>query len=104
MPQIPQSTFLKRPSTIAYMARAFVPSPGFERARGFPPIRLVWKSVRVDQRGLSAFIRFTGLRPGHDLPLLFPHVLGFRLQMALLTQRAFPLPIWNALQIRNHLL
>jgi len=104
MPQSLQTTFLKRPSTIAYMARALVPSPGLESTRGFSSIRLIWKNVRVGRQELSAFIRLTGIRPGHDLPLLFPHVFGFRLQMALLTQRAFPLPVWNALQIRNHLL
>jgi hypothetical protein len=104
MSQSLQTTFLSRPSAIAYMARAFVPSPGLERTRGFPSIRLVWKNARVTRKELSGFTRLTGLQPDDDLPLLFPHVFGFRLQMALLTQRAFPLPIWNALQIRNHLL
>lgn len=104
MSQSLQTTFLNRPSTIVYMARALVPSPGLGRTRGFPRIRLVWKNARVAPQALSAYIRLTGLRHGRDLPLLFPHVFGFRLQMALLTQRAFPLPIWNALQIRNHLL
>jgi hypothetical protein len=98
------ATFLKRPSTIAYMVRAFLPSPGLKRARGFPPIRMVWKDARVGRQDLSSFLRFTGLRPGQGMPLLFPHVFGFRLQMALLTHPAFPLPIWGALQIRNHLL
>lgn len=38
------------------------------------------------------------------MPVLFPHVFGFRLMMALLTERKHPLPIWNALQIRNRLM
>ncbi len=104
MSHSPHTTFLKRPSTIAYMARAFFPSPGLKRSRGFPPIRMVWRNVRVGRRELSSFLRFTGLRPGEGMPLLFPHVFGFRLQMALLTHPAFPMPIWGALQIRNHLL
>jgi hypothetical protein len=36
--------------------------------------------------------------------MLFPHVFGFPLQMAILTHPIFPAPIWRALQIRNHLL
>ena len=104
MSQSLHTTFLKRPSTIAYMARAFVPSPGLKRTRRFPPIRLVWKNVRVGRQELSSFLRLTGLRLGQGMPLLFPHVFGFRLQMALLTHTAFPMPIWGALQIRNHLL
>lgn len=104
MSQSLQKTFLNRPSTIVYMARALVPSPGLGRTHGFPSIRLVWKNARVAPQALSTYIRLTGLPHGDDLPLLFPHVFGFRLHMALLTQRAFPLPIWNALQIRNHIL
>jgi hypothetical protein len=98
------ATFLNRPSTLVYMARAFVPSPGLRRTRGFPPLRMVWKNVRVGRQELSRFLRLTGLRPGHGMPVLFPHVFGFRLQMALLTHPAFPMPVWGALQIRNHLL
>jgi MaoC like domain len=98
------ATFLKRPSTIAYMARAFLPSPGLKRTRGFPPIRVIWKNARVGRQELSSFLRLTGLRLGQGMPLLFPHVFGFRLQMALLTHPAFPMPVWGALQIRNHLL
>jgi hypothetical protein len=36
--------------------------------------------------------------------MLFPHVFGFPAQMAILTHPLFPVPIWGALQIRNHLL
>src|SRR5581483_3844858 len=32
-----------------------------------------------------------------------PHTIGFRLHMALLTRRVFPIPIWRMLQIRNRL-
>ena len=99
-----ETVFLKRPSTIAYMTRAFVPSPGLKGTRRFPPIRMVWKNARVGRQELSSFLRLTGLRLGQGMPLLFPHVFGFRLQMALLTHPAFPMPIWGALQIRNHLL
>ena len=44
----------------------------------------------------------TGLADSPHWRLLYPLVIGFRLQMALLTHRAFPFPIWGALQIRNH--
>lgn len=46
----------------------------------------------------------TGLNAEGGLPMLYPHVVGFPLLMAILTCPTFPLPIWNALQIRNHLL
>ncbi|MCL4715588.1 MAG: hypothetical protein KJZ75_11830 [Hyphomonadaceae bacterium] len=60
-----------------------------------------WNSCRASQRQLVDFSALTGLNTGSHLPLLLPQVLGFRLNMAVLTHPRFPLPIWNALQIRN---
>jgi acyl dehydratase len=96
--------FGRRPSTVAFMLRALHPSPGLRKAGGFPPIRASWRQHRVDRRHLAGFLRLTGLRADHGLPLLYPHVLSFPLQMAILTHPAHPVPIWNSLQIRNHLL
>ncbi len=96
--------FDRRPSTVAYMLRACHRSAGLRQAGGFPPIRASWKQCRVDRRHLALFLQLTGLRADGALPLLYPHVFGFPLQMAILTHPAFPLPIWNSLQIRNHLL
>ena len=76
MSQSLQTTFLKRPSTIAYMARAFVPSPGLESTRGFPPIRLEWKNVSVDQKDLSAFLPSPGLVTDTTCLCCFPMSSG----------------------------
>ncbi len=96
--------FGRPPSALAFMARAFYPSP---RRRGpvlFPDLRVRWRGHRIDRRHLSTFRELTGLREEPGLPLLYPHVLGFRLHMVVLTHPSFPVPIWRALQIRNHLL
>ena len=86
------------------MARALYPSRGLRRAGRFPLLRAIWRGHRVDPRRLTRFFTFTGLRVEQDLPLLYPLVFGFPLQMVILTHPAFPLPIWGALQIRNHVL
>lgn len=96
--------FNRRPSTLAYMLRALQPSPGLRNAGGFPPVRAIWNEMPIDQRGLKTFLGLTGLKAAEGLPMLYPHVISFPLQMAILTCPAFPLPIWGALQIRNHLL
>jgi hypothetical protein len=96
--------FDSRPSTVAYMVRAFYPSPGLRKAGRFPLLRATWRRHRVDPRHLGGFLRLTGLRGEKDLPLIYPLVVGFPLQMAILTHPAFPVPIWGALQIRNHVL
>ncbi|MEI6738375.1 MAG: acyl dehydratase, partial [Pseudomonadota bacterium] len=91
------------PSAIAFMARALLPSPGLPKDGDFPRIIQRWTGLRFDRGHLAAFRTATGLRDSNSISILYPHVLGFRLQMALLTHPAYPLPIWGALQIRNRL-
>jgi hypothetical protein len=92
----------KPPSALVFMTRAFLPSPGLPRDGGLLSIVQRW-AFRIDASHLAAFDRATGLSSTDGVSILYPHVLGFRLQMAVLTHRAFPLPIWKALQVRNRL-
>ena len=91
------------PSALAFMSRAFRSSPGWHEGMSFPHIVERWQGLRIDAGHLSAFRKATGSGDDDAVSVLYPHVLGFRLHMALLTHPAFPLPIWNALQIRNRL-
>jgi acyl dehydratase len=90
----------RQPSALAYMARALLPSATRQASEPLPPVAATWSGVRLATRHQETFRKATGL---DGLSVLYPHVLGFRLQMAVLTSRAFPLPIWNALQVRNRL-
>lgn len=85
------------------MARAVRRSPGLARGESITPISVQWKGLRIEPGQLERFCRDTGLRSDAGVPVLFPQVIGFRLQMALLTHPAYPLPIWTALQVRNRL-
>ncbi len=93
--------FRARPSALAFMARAVRPSPGLKR--GVPAIAARWRH-RPDAAELARFHALSGLPEGEMLPLLYPHTIGFPLHMTILTQPAFPLPIWRMLQIRNRIL
>lgn len=90
------------PSALAYMVRAFARPPGLRPVRRPPGLSMRWSPLRIDP---AQWERFTALARGGETgrQLLFPHVFGFRLVMALLTHPSFPLPIWQALQVRNHL-
>lgn len=91
------------PRAPAFMARAifFPRRPGLRD--GLPGLAAAWRGHRVARARLDDFLALTGL-DGHPLwPLLYPHAAGFRLLMTLLTDRRFPFPIWNALQVRNRL-
>ena len=92
--------FRARPSALAFMARALRPSPGLHK--GVPAISARWRH-RVDAAELKRFHALSGLPEGEALPLLYPHTIGFPLQMAILTQPAFPVPIWKVLQVRNRI-
>jgi hypothetical protein len=88
------------------MPWAFVPSRGWRADEGFPDLRAAWTHFRIETKALAEIQEAsgTGIRlPAGKLALLAPHVVGFRLQMAMLMHRTWPLPIWNALQVRNRL-
>ena len=93
----------RAPSAPAFMARALLPLRGLRQDGAFPRLVLRWSGLRIAPHHWAAYCAATGARDAEQVPVLYPHVLGFRLQMALLTHPAFPLPIWRALQIRNHL-
>lgn len=69
----------------------------FKRARTgvtAPRTRLVFPGVRIDLGKLAAYERACGFEVGADeLPITYPHVLGFPLVMRLLSEPAFPLPL-----------
>lgn len=91
-----------RPSAVPYMARGMLPVK--RRASLAPQLTARWHGHRVDRDEFASFNRIAGLAPGAaTLPLLYPHAIGFRLAMAILTHPRFPVPIWGVLQIRNHL-
>jgi acyl dehydratase len=104
MPEALRIEVRRRPSTVGNMARALYPSAGLAKAGRFPSIVVSWRRHQVDRRHLDTFLGLTGLGANGHLPLLFPHVVSFPLQMTILTHPMFPVPIWGALQIRNHLL
>jgi len=93
----------RAPSALTFMSRAILPSPGLAPDGRFPGMAVRWAGLRIERAQLQAFGHATGISVRDGLPILFPHVFGFRLQMALLTHRRYPLPIWTALQVRNRL-
>ncbi len=95
--------FRRAPSALAFMARA-VFTPRRTGLQAEPPaLAATWSAHPVGGAQLDLVLSLTGLAGQPVWPLLYPQVIAFRLQMAVLTDRAFPLPIWNALQIRNRL-
>jgi len=95
--------YRRRPSALGYMALALWPKRGLLQDAALPRLEARWHGLRASPRERRDFAASCGLPPGEGLPLLLLHTLALRLQMALLTQPAFPLAIWRVLQIRNRL-
>lgn len=96
-------SYQRAPSALRFMARAFRRSTGLAPGGIVPPLAVQWNGMRLGAANLERFCRETGLGAAEGVPVLLPQAVGFRLQMALLTHPAYPLPIWTALQVRNRL-
>jgi hypothetical protein len=87
------------------MARALRQrSPASGALVRFGSIRTQWTDFRLTAAQARLLAELTAV--GEQRPvarILIPQILGFRLNMSVLTRPEFPLPIWNALQIRNRL-
>jgi len=104
MPSSLQLEFARRPSALRYMAHALRTRRGMPRGAPLPGIEARWRGYRASARDVDDFRRIAAIAPGDAAPILLLHAVSFRLQMAVLTHPAFPLPIWRVLQVRNHLL
>ncbi|MEO7132574.1 MAG: MaoC/PaaZ C-terminal domain-containing protein [Dermatophilaceae bacterium] len=66
-----------------------------------PDTRAVRRGVRIELDNLVDYSRLCGFGVGTALPVTYPHLLAFPLQMAVMSQRAFPLPLLGAVHVTN---
>jgi hypothetical protein len=64
---------------------------------------LVLDDVAVDRDRLARYARVCGFDLSDALPATYPHVLAFGLQLALLTDPGFPLPVVGLVHIANRI-
>ncbi len=65
------------------------------------PTRLELAGIRVEPEQLAAYARVCGFSLRESLPPTYPHILGFPLQMALMTERSFPFGLLGLVHIEN---
>jgi acyl dehydratase len=75
----------------------------FGRGGGLPEDHLARKGVTTDPAHLAAYNRVCLLPQGDVLPATYPHMLTFPLQMALMTDRSFPLALPGLVHVRNRI-
>jgi acyl dehydratase len=86
------------PGLLPLYARAVLPRSGGDSvpARG---LRL--RGVRPTPDDVAAYAGVCGFRLGSTLPPTYPHLLGFRLQLALMGDRAFPFEATGLVHVAN---
>ncbi|WP_040337623.1 MaoC family dehydratase [Candidatus Blastococcus massiliensis] len=89
------------PNLGALYAKAALTGRG--RGGDLPDTRLARNGVGVDLDHLAAYARVCGMPLGDVLPATYPHMLAFPLQMALMTDRAFPLAMVGLVHVRNRI-
>ncbi len=87
------------PNLGALYAKAALTARG--RGGGLPDTHLARHGVTVDRDHLAAYARVCRLPLDDVLPATYPHMLTFPLQMALMTDRAFPLGMVGLVHVRN---
>jgi acyl dehydratase len=89
------------PNLAKLYAKAAVTARG--RGGDLPEGRLARKGVAVDPAHLAAYTRVCGLPLNDVLPATYPHLLTFPLQMALMSDRSFPLALPGLVHVRNRI-
>ena len=98
----PNRTVLESPPNMAALfARAALTARG--RGGNLPDTRLARTSVTVDPDDLAAYDRVCGFTFGDSLPPTYPHMITFPLQLALMTDRSFPLALPGFVHLRNRI-
>ncbi|WP_098957294.1 MaoC/PaaZ C-terminal domain-containing protein [Pseudonocardia sp. N23] len=73
------------------------------RGTTLPADEVVRDDVLVDRGHVADYARVCGFALSDTLPLTYPHVLGFALQVELMARRTFPLPLPGLVHVRNRI-
>lgn len=75
----------------------------FARRGGDLPDTALATDVVIDRDHLAAYNRVCGFGQGDELPMTYPHVLGFPSQLKLMTGRGFPFALPGLVHIANRI-
>ncbi|HET6627214.1 MAG TPA: MaoC/PaaZ C-terminal domain-containing protein [Nocardioidaceae bacterium] len=97
------------PATLPMMLKAALPVvPGVSRLPGvkksgstLPSLILTRHDVPIDRDHVAAYSEVCGFRLRDSVPLTYPHVLAFPLQLSLMTDPGFPFPAIGTVHLEN---
>lgn len=74
---------------------------GLKAGSTIPHIEAHISGLRADLKALSSYRKVCGFKPSQSLPVTYPHVLAFTVQMAVMTHADFPLQLLGLVHVRN---
>ncbi len=89
------------PSAGALAWRALLSQRKGKRGGPLPRQTLVRQEVPLDAEHIAQYAAVCGFSPAHGVPMTYPHVLGFPLQLMLMTESAFPYPVIGLVHLGN---
>ncbi|GAA1896819.1 MaoC/PaaZ C-terminal domain-containing protein [Lapillicoccus jejuensis] len=96
---MPVLTYGRSPDLPALFAKAVV--TGRFGGGAVPPTTAQRRGVAVDLDHLVDYAHLLGFTVGSALPVTYPHVLAFPLQVALMARRDFPFPLVGLVHVEN---
>lgn len=97
-------TFDNLPSALPAYAKALRARGRLEEGQTIPRIEARVNGVTPDPAKLSKYRSICSFAETDKLPVSFPQVIGFPLQMAALTHEKFPLKLLGLVHVRNQIL
>jgi acyl dehydratase len=97
------------PRVLPMMLKAALPAlPGLNALPGIrkqgtelPDLALTRHDVPIDAQHVAAYAEVCGFPVKDTLPLTYPHLLAFPLQMAIMTDSSFPFPAIGTVHLEN---
>ena len=100
-----QLEYAQLPSLVpTYLRAATRFGGGLDDGATIPVFRARVDQLRIHAKPLARYCRVCGFTEGATLPITYPHVLGFPLQMTVITHRRFPLKVLGLIQVRNEII
>ncbi|GAA0507521.1 hypothetical protein GCM10011581_20730 [Saccharopolyspora subtropica] len=88
------------PKLSALYVRAVATGPG-RRGDQLPGTEYVRRDIEIDREHLADYARVCGFGLRDELPITYPHVLGFGLSLRLMTDPDFPFPLVGLVHVAN---
>ena len=101
-PMIATQTLVTEPPSPGALAwRALLSQRKGKRGGPLPRHTLVRQEVPLAAEHIAQYAAVCGFSSAHGVPMTYPHLLGFPLQLMLMTESAFPYPVIGLVHLCN---